>query len=421
MQNAAPFMTLERARSTYWLKNNYRPMGELFDCGFLTTNRLEWGAKNAHDPAIKNACTVLLKQKQLSTKRFIEKGHIPKNLDEARAVIWPFSKYTGKIGCTMGELTDNRDITKRDLAYAIEKAWDEQVRVASHIILQSQLGIENERMNEPKGSLKVTANRSFMEKQIEILSFKQGAFWGAFLAICIVILIADLIYMAITGAFPTLVKFIADAKFLGFTFILVIVMLCVFLGNLIIKHTAEKKFDDYGEQIKRHRLGREGEDKVIDVMREYLDGSYHAFRNLILPNKKGDMDIVLVGPQGVFVFEVKTYNGKYENSGDDWFYLQKKKRKRLKNNPTIQVKANAAQLAEYLESDFIRNKEKKWVNGIVIMANADVTCRTERPSVPVWLIQYLAEELGNIPDKQAFSGQAQKEICEKLEKLYKDQ
>ena len=120
-------------------------------------------------------------------------------------------------------------------------------------------------------------------------------------------------------------------------------------------------------------------------------------------------------------FEVKTYNGKYENSGDDWFYLQKKKRKILKNNPTIQVKANAAQLAEYLESDFIRNKEKKWVNGIVIMANADVTCRTEHPGVPVWLIQYLAEELGNIPDKQAFSEQAQKEICEKLEKLYKDQ
>ena len=65
MSNENPFMTLERARSVYWLKTNYRPMGELFDNGFLNTRRLEWGAKNAYDPTIKAACQVFLKQKYL--------------------------------------------------------------------------------------------------------------------------------------------------------------------------------------------------------------------------------------------------------------------------------------------------------------------------------------------------------------------
>ena len=417
MAEANPFMTLERARSTYWLKTNYKPMGELFDNGFLTQSRLEWGAKNAYDSAIRDACIVLLKQKQASTRKFIEKGKLPRNIYEANAVIWPFSKYTGKIGHTMGELVDNRDITKRDLVYAIEKAWDEQVRTAAHIILRSQLGLESDKMNEPKGALKVTANRSFMEKQIETLSFKKGAFWGALLAICAILLIIDFIYMGVTGAIPTLIDFILKTKFIGLVFIIIVCSFFIFIANLVMKHTAEKKFDNYDMQIKNHKQGRDGEDKVVDVMRECLDGSYHAFRNLVLPSKKEDLDIVLVGPQGVFIFEVKTYNGKYENTNDDWYFCGRKKKK-IKDSPTNQVKRNAAQLADFLEADFSRNKEKKWVTPIVVMANADTICYETNPSVPIWRIQHLADELGNLSDKRILSEQAQKEICEKLGKAY---
>lgn len=417
MAEVNPFMTLERARNTYWLKNNYKPMGELFDNGFLTQSRLEWGAKNAYDSAIREACIVLLKQKQSSTRKLIEKGKLPRNIYEANAVIWPFSKHAGKTGCTMGELIDNRDITKRDLAYAIEKAWDDQVRTAAHIILRSQLGLESEKMNESKGALKVTANRSFMEKQIEALSFKKGAFWGFILTTCAVLLILDIIYMGVTGAIPTLIDFIVKTKIIGFTFIVIILSAFVFIANFAVKHTAEKKFDDYDIQIKNHKQGRDGEDKVIDVMRECLDGSYHAFRNLVLPNKKEDMDIVLVGPQGVFIFEVKTYNGKYENIADDWYFCGRKKKK-IKDSPTNQAKRNAAQLADFLEADFNRNKDKKWVNPIVVMANADTICYETNPSVPIWRIQHLADELGNLSDKRILSEQAQKEICEKLGKIY---
>ncbi|OWV14645.1 nuclease-related domain-containing protein [Fibrobacter sp. UWB5] len=418
MLNENPFMTLERARSVYWLKNNYRPMGELFDNGFLNTRRLEWGANNAYDPTIKAACQVLLKQKQKTTKAFVEKGKLPRNIDEARAVVWPFSKNLGKTGRTMGELTDNRDITKRDLAYALEKAWDEQVREASRIILTSQLGIENDRANETKGALKVTANRSFMEEQIERLSFKKGAFIGILLTICAFLLIADFVYMGMKGAIPALAKFILDTKYIGLAFIILFIIFVLVVANFVIKHTLEKKIDNYDESIRNHKQGRDGEDKVVDVMRETLDGSCHVFRNCVLPDKKGDIDAILVSPQGLFVFEVKNYNMKCENTQDEWFFYSGKKKKKLKENPSIQAKRNAARLAEHLEADFSRNKERKWVNPIVVMANADVVCLECEPVVPIWRIQYLSDELGNIPNKREISEQLQSEICKKLELLY---
>ena len=418
MSNENPFMTLERARSVYWLKTNYRPMGELFDNGFLNTRRLEWGAKNAYDPTIKAACQVFLKQKQKTTKAFIEKGKLPRNIDEARAVVWPFSKYLGKTGRTMGELADNRDITKRDLAYALEKAWDEQVREASRIILTSQLGIENDRANETKGALKVTANRSFMEEQIERLSFKKGAFIGILLTICAFLLIADFVYMGMKGAIPALAKFILDTKYIGLAFIILFIIFVLVVANFVIKHTLEKKIDNYDESIRNHKQGRDGEDKVVDVMRETLDGSCHVFRNCVLPDKKGDIDAILVSPQGLFVFEVKNYNMKCENNQEEWFFYSGKKKKKLKENPTLQAKRNAVRLAKYLEADFSRNKERKWVNPIVVMANADVVCLESAPSVPIWRIQYLSDELGNIPNKREISEQLQSEICKKLELLY---
>lgn len=41
-------MELAEARQIFWLKSNLRPMGELFDEGYLTIERLEWAARWAY-------------------------------------------------------------------------------------------------------------------------------------------------------------------------------------------------------------------------------------------------------------------------------------------------------------------------------------------------------------------------------------
>lgn len=53
-------MTIEEARSVYWLKNNHRPLGELLDEGYLNESRLVWAAENAYDEELKEAAGVLL-------------------------------------------------------------------------------------------------------------------------------------------------------------------------------------------------------------------------------------------------------------------------------------------------------------------------------------------------------------------------
>lgn len=422
MTTQNPFMTLERARSTFWLKNNHRPMGELFDSGYLTKSRLEWAFNKAYDPQIRAASEVLLKQKQRQVQGNIEKGKLPRNIDEARIVTWPFSQRTGKPGASIGQLLDERSLSKSDLAYAIDKAWDEQVRTAAHIILSGQLGIETEKMNESKGALKVTApQKSYSVTQSLQIASKKGIFIGASLAILIVFLIVDILYMLSSGALPALYKFSTETKGIGFAIIILFCFVGITIGNIISKRMFEKKVDAYSDEINNYQNGKIGEDKVIDAMREALDGSCHVFRNVMLPGRKQDIDAVLVSPQGVFAFEIKNWTGKFENTGSNWEYYSGKKKRKTKDNPTKQVKGNAAELWKFLEAVYARNNTKEpRIEGIVVLANADVICYEKDPEARIWRIERIIDEFSNSPDARVISEKIQAEVCEKLGELYKN-
>src|SRR6266536_3007599 len=103
-------MNIEEARKILWLKSNHRPLGELLDEGYLTKDRLEWAAKKAYDPALKQAAQVILDS--LNHSAVVSKiKEAPKtlngrekdggidigiSLDKARSTIWPFSSHRGK-------------------------------------------------------------------------------------------------------------------------------------------------------------------------------------------------------------------------------------------------------------------------------------------------------------------------------------
>ena len=53
--------------------------------------------------------------------------------------------------------------------------------------------------------------------------------------------------------------------------------------------------------------GQEAEEWFVDRLRASLDSRWTVFRNLQVPGKKSDLDVVLVGPVGIWVFEVKGY------------------------------------------------------------------------------------------------------------------
>lgn len=59
-------MSLEQARRTLWLDENPRPMGELVDSGFLTTEKLAWVTRGTGTLRLQAAAKVLLRHMQRS-------------------------------------------------------------------------------------------------------------------------------------------------------------------------------------------------------------------------------------------------------------------------------------------------------------------------------------------------------------------
>ena len=116
------------------------------------------------------------------------------------------------------------------------------------------------------------------------------------------------------------------------------------------------------------RVGAAGEDHVTQAIRNVLDERWTLFRNLMLPNSNnGDIDIVLVGPGGIWALEVKTYTGNYivrdgsyyKESRNGLWYKQKR-------GPGAQLYENAGALRDYLVLQGItcRNCVKR----VVVMA-----------------------------------------------------
>ena len=64
-------MNLEEARTVLWLKNNPRIMGDLFDEGYLTKERLEWAVRKAYTPRQREAAKVLSSCTPLQSKPLV--------------------------------------------------------------------------------------------------------------------------------------------------------------------------------------------------------------------------------------------------------------------------------------------------------------------------------------------------------------
>jgi hypothetical protein len=147
---------------------------------------------------------------------------------------------------------------------------------------------------------------------------------------------------------------------------------------------------------------------------QVLDGNWSLFRNVSLPGrKKGDLDIIMVGPPGVWVLEVKNFRGEYRNIGETWEYRQGNIWNATSTNPSRQVLNNALRLKNFLQADNL----KIFINAAVIWVNEENPVLVENPSQAVWTYSRLPDELGNIWQGDKISEAERGKIAEKLNKL----
>ncbi len=94
-----------------------------------------------------------------------------------------------------------------------------------------------------------------------------------------------------------------------------------------------------------------------------------------------------------------------------------KKRHLPKGNPSRQATHNALRLKNFLQAD----KVNVFVKAAVVWANTEGALTVENPKVTVWRYSRLADELGNIWQREKISEVERNKIVEKLTKLCEQQ
>ncbi len=312
---------------------------------------------------------------------------------------------------------DSKQLSLKDLGYAIENAWDEKVKQAAIVLSLVRL---EQVVKEPAPSAGIvhviSGGRSFSERRESFFTLLQGTFFG--LLIALMVYLISMLFRSTREPDPeakSLAEFIATpGGIFSFVLALGIVILIIWLINFAI----DKITNRLDKQIEAYRRGQEGEDRTVQVIIQALDGNWSVFRNLRVPGgNRGDLDIVLVGPPGVWVLEVKNFRGKYRNIGDRWEYYRGKKWKAAKVNPSQQAFNNAVRLGNFLKAENL----KVFVNAVVVWANEDNHLMVENPSTAVWTYNRLPDELGNIWQGEKLSAAEREKIIGKFTKLYEEQ
>jgi hypothetical protein len=90
---------------------------------------------------------------------------------------------------------------------------------------------------------------------------------------------------------------------------------------------ASKKFDQWADklldEIKRFSKGIRGEEVVYQELKAILGTDYFIKRNFEIPNGGYDIDMVVVGPKGIFVAEVKNVKDRTLFREDGEYYIDK--------------------------------------------------------------------------------------------------
>ena len=124
----------------------------------------------------------------------------------------------------------------------------------------------------------------------------------------------------------------------------------------------------------RHRssweYGTEGEERLQRHLKQILDERCEVFYNL--PVASGDLDVVIVAPQGVWAFESKNYSGEISCAQGHWCRAKRRGDEvsiEAMRSPSEQLTRAIMHLKSYLLSQGIHT----WVRGIVVFTNPRVS------------------------------------------------
>jgi hypothetical protein len=148
--------------------------------------------------------------------------------------------------------------------------------------------------------------------------------------------------------------------------------------------------------------GTSGERAVARTLRE-LDDSYYLLNNVRLPRGRGDIDHILLGPNGVFVIETKNYSGKVMCYRDDWYRQQRKAKRDVRVDSISELtRRHTAELRKFL---WKKHGFSVRVSPICVFTNPSVELELREPSVPVLRLKELTTFVKNVRPSASLTNQ----------------
>ena len=170
------------------------------------------------------------------------------------------------------------------------------------------------------------------------------------------------------------------------------ILMVVSLGALV-------SFFVFMRRYRTYRGGLEGEQRVSKLLKAKLNNNYYLLNDVYFRGGGGDIDHIVLGPNGLFVVETKNWSGKISCLGDDW---QRESRPSATGSPSKQVKRNASRVQKLLETT---SKLKVWVEAVVVFTNPHADLHLSQPTVPILRLHELPSHISGFRNSGKFSHQ----------------
>jgi len=278
-------------------------------------------------------------------------------LDEARRVAWPFDTRQ-----PMGMMLDQGTLTRSKLQWAAEKAkWPDVRRAAQRLLKElDQLTISAPAVAQPRFGARVVIASEYLEEQETLHGWLLAYYIG--LGVGAAALTINTIFWLLRGQAPWLTSLSIVANVAAWIW---------FIG--VIRRQIEK--------VRTFRAGRKGEDHIVEALRAALDSRWTIYRNLQLPDHKDDLDLVLVGPGGVWAVQVKATSAPLRVHERQWQVRRGGRWVAAKPDPGVQVTRQATALNDF----FKRQGIARFVERAIALAEPQSFDQFTSSEIPVWL------------------------------------
>lgn len=431
----AEFQALRDARAVEWpfaaRGEKNRTLGALLDENRLTRQDLLWAAREARNEDVRQASQVILE----TTHRLADVTMSP---EDARLVAWPFRR----LNRPLGKLVDAGTVQVKDLRRAAWYAKDARLREAARVMLPIALerreaeqrkraaqkqalqteppqtaelspimaapqneGAQSARTpsqperrfkklpaSEERAGSSVKAERAgnasgdHMARPMPVI---QGSDYLAnevqrryrqslFVAAIMLVLVGAGLLVVLALIMMELVSQKAPALWL-WPLVAVLLLPLFWLSN---------RFVEVWHEEQNFRRGQLGESEVARRLRLGLGDDWTLFRNVKLPGSKVDIDMVLLGPPGIFALEVKAYTGNYRYAKQYFYRRSMMTWRRMQHNPGKQARAAGGILHAYITNTL---NEDVWVEPRLVWVGPGALT-LEEPEVFVWFVEKLEQE-----------------------------